>query len=56
MPPPYLRFVVKRRRSDAVKAVERLIALKPQRVVFTHGAWFERDGMAALRNSLRWLV
>lgn len=56
MPPPYLRLVVKLRKAEAARAARRLIALRPQRVVFTHGAWFERDGTAALQNSLRWLV
>jgi hypothetical protein len=56
MPPPYLRLAVKLRETDAATAANRLIAMKPERVVFTHGAWFERDGTAALRQSLRWLV
>ena len=56
MPPPYLRLVVRLRRIDAARAAKQLIALKPQRVVFAHGAWFERDGTTALRKSLRWLV
>ena len=56
MPPPYLRLVVKLRRTDAARAAKQPIALKPQQVVFAHGAWFERDGTAALRKSLRWLV
>lgn len=56
MPPPYLRLAVKLRASDAASAVRRLIALGPERVVFTHGAWFERDGTASLRRSMRWLI
>lgn len=56
MPPPYLRLAVRLRRKDAAAAAERLLALRPQRVLFAHGAWFERDGTQALRRSLRWLV
>lgn len=56
MPPPYVRFVVKLRKSAAAAAAKRLIAMQPKRVVFAHGAWFERDGTAALKASLRWLV
>lgn len=56
MPPPYLRVVVKLRKADAAAAVQRLLSLRPERVVFSHGAWFERDGTNALHRSLRWLV
>ena len=55
MPPPYLRALVRMRRTQAAEAVGRLLALKPMRVIFAHGRWFERDGTAALRRSLRWL-
>ncbi len=55
-PPPYLRAVIKLRRREAAAAAERILDLAPQRVVFAHGSWFERDGTAALRQSLRWLL
>ena len=55
MPPPYLRAVVRMRRAAARAAAGRLLALGAERVVFAHGLWFERDGTAALRHSLRWL-
>ena len=56
LPPPYLRAVIKLRRASAARAARRLLDLGPERVVFAHGAWFERDGTAALRHSLRWLL
>ncbi len=56
MPPPYLRTVIKLRRRDAASAARSLLALQPERVVFAHGRWFESDGVAALRRSLRWLL
>ena len=56
MPPAYLRGVYKLRRRAAAAAAETLLALGPERVIFSHGSWFERDGTAALRRSLRWLV
>lgn len=56
MPPPYLRFVVRMRRDAARAAAERVLALGAERVVFAHGPWFERDGTASLRRSLRWLL
>jgi glyoxylase-like metal-dependent hydrolase (beta-lactamase superfamily II) len=54
--PAYLRVIVKRRTETARKALERLVALGPERVIFAHGRWFERDGAAALRRSFRWLL
>ena len=56
MPPPYLRAVVRMRRPEAARAAERLVGLAPERVVFAHGQWFERDGTARLRHALRWLL
>lgn len=55
-PPPYLRLVIKMRRREAAEVATRLLNLKPERVVFAHGKWFERDAATALRRSLRWLV
>lgn len=56
MPPPYLRAVIRLRRQAASQAASRLLALQPDRVVFAHGRWFDRDATAALRRSLRWLI
>jgi hypothetical protein len=56
MPPAYLRAIVKLKRRAAAAAVETLLALGPERVIFAHGRWFERDGTAALRHSMRWLL
>ena len=55
MPPPYLRAVIRRRHARAAEAARRLIELEPERVVFAHGRWFDRDGTEHLRRSLRWL-
>lgn len=54
--PVYLRAMVRLRRRDAASAVSRVLAWEPERVIFAHGRWFERDGAAALRRSFRWLV
>ncbi len=56
MPAAYLRAVIKLRRRAAARAAARLLELRPDRVIFAHGRWFERDGTAALRRSLRWLL
>ncbi|MBP0443247.1 DUF4336 domain-containing protein [Roseomonas sp. SSH11] len=56
MPPPYLRAVVKWRHAEAAEAAKRLLDWRPERVIFAHGRWFERDGAEHLRRSLRWLL
>jgi hypothetical protein len=55
-PPVYVRWIIRRRKNEAVQAVERLLAMGPARVVFAHGAWFRRDAPNALRHALRWLL
>jgi hypothetical protein len=54
--PAYLRLILRMRRREAAEAAARLLAWQPERVIFPHGRWFEQDGTAALRRSLRWLV
>jgi Domain of unknown function (DUF4336) len=54
--PLYLRLVIRARRRQAAEAASRMLAWAPERVVFTHGRWFERDATTALRRSLAWLV
>jgi hypothetical protein len=56
MAPPYLRAIFKLRRPGATQAAVRLLRLRPERVIFAHGHWFESNGTAALRRSLRWLL
>ena len=54
--PAYLRLVVKRRRAAARTAAGELVAYAPERVIFAHGRWFDREGAAQLRRSLNWLL
>jgi hypothetical protein len=54
--PAYLRLIVRRNRREAAPAMSRLLAKNPERVIFAHGRWFDRDASAALRRSVRWLV
>ena len=37
-------------------AAERLVAWKPQRVIFAHGTWFQDDAQARLERGLAWLL
>ena len=46
----------KRRAAAAREAARRLVALDPERVIFAHGRWFDRDGAVQLRRSFGWLL
>jgi hypothetical protein len=54
--PIYLRLVLRAKRRAAATAMERMLAWNPERVIFSHGRWFDRDGAAALRRSFAWLL
>lgn len=54
--PAHVRLVLNRRRAANRAAAERLLALAPERVVFAHGAFYDRDGAARLRRALDWLL
>lgn len=54
--PAYLRLIVRLQRQEAAAAAAQLVDWAPERVIFAHGRWFERDGTAALKRSLAWLL
>ncbi|UPK31419.1 SDR family oxidoreductase [Bradyrhizobium sp. 195] len=54
--PVYLRLLLRLGGRAVRAAAERLLSLAPERVIFAHGDWFQTDGTARLRQSLRWLV
>jgi hypothetical protein len=54
--PTYLRLIVRMRRRDAAAAASRVVSWNPERVIFAHGRWFEKNGAASLRRSLAWLL
>jgi len=54
--PLHLRLVVGMRRAEAKKAARRLLNLAPDKVVFAHGAWFQRNGTPRLRSAFGWLL
>ena len=53
--PVDLRWVVRLKRREAARAAARIFEWKPERVIFAHGSWWDRDGSAALRRSLGWM-
>jgi Domain of unknown function (DUF4336) len=54
--PAYVRALLKLNRGETARAGARLVAFDPERVIFAHGSWFERDGAQQLRRSLSWLL
>jgi Domain of unknown function (DUF4336) len=54
--PLYLRMIVRMRRDEARRAITRMIGWAPERVIFSHGRWFERDATAELKRAFRWLL
>lgn len=54
--PVYLRMLLKLWGGSVARAAARLVAFAPDRVVFSHGEWFDKDATARLRQSLRWLL
>lgn len=54
--PLYLRLLLGLNHREATRAARRLVAFDPDRVIFTHGQWFNRDAASQLRRSLAWLL
>jgi Domain of unknown function (DUF4336) len=54
--PVYLRLAVRMKRREAAAAATQLVQWRPERVIFSHGRWFDRDGTEALRRALDWLL
>ena len=54
--PVYLRLLLRTNEEEAAEAARRLVALRPERVIFAHGRWFDRDATEQLRASLAWLT
>jgi hypothetical protein len=52
----YLRLPVRLGGADAKKAVQAIVALEPDRVIFAHGRPFASDGAAQLTRAFEWLT
>ena len=50
------RFTFLFGRATARDCLERMLAWKPERIIIAHGLCIEKDGMAFLRRSFRWLL
>jgi hypothetical protein len=54
--PIYLRLLVRMKRAEAARAAARMLDWAPERVILSHGRWFERDGTSELRRAFAWLL
>ncbi|MCW9033803.1 MAG: DUF4336 domain-containing protein [Rhodospirillales bacterium] len=43
------------RHKEILPAVEQMIAWHPERIILSHGKWFERDGVSELYRAFRWV-
>ena len=43
-------------RAQARAAVQRMLDWAPERVILSHGRWYDRNGTAELRRAFRWLL
>lgn len=54
--PVHVRLAVRAGGERARKAIQAMLALEPERVVFAHGRWFEESGSERLARAFDWLV
>tara|TARA_R100000501_G_scaffold17256_1_gene31938 strand:+ start:4749 stop:5579 length:831 start_codon:yes stop_codon:yes gene_type:complete len=54
--PHHVRAALLLKRNQNRDALRNLVSLHPERVVFAHGKWFERDGGRQLSKALNWLT
>lgn len=54
--PADMRFTFRHHKAELRRAVERMIAWQPARVILAHGRWYDRDADAELRRAFRWVL
>jgi hypothetical protein len=54
--PRDMRFAFRGHRDGLKRAVERMLAWDPERIILAHGRWYERDGAAELKRAFHWLL
>ncbi|TPI10451.1 DUF4336 domain-containing protein [Mesorhizobium sp. B4-1-3] len=51
-----MRLSFLRRRKALRTAVQQMLAWRPERVIISHGRWYDKDGTAELRRAFRWVL
>jgi hypothetical protein len=54
--PRDLRVTFARQRPQLKRAVERMLAWRPERIILAHGRWYTSDGVTELHRAFRWLL
>jgi len=54
--PRDMRATFTRDRPRLRAAIEHLLSWEPERVIFAHGLWFDRNGTERLRRAFAWLL
>lgn len=54
--PRDMRLTYRRQKPQLRKAVETMIGWNPERIVISHGRWFEENGANELRRAFRWVL
>jgi Domain of unknown function (DUF4336) len=54
--PLYLRAALRMKKQQASHAATQMVQWAPERVIFSHGRWFDHNGTEALQRSLDWLL
>jgi hypothetical protein len=44
------------RRGALRLAVQQMLSWQPERIIISHGRWYEKDGVAELRRAFRWVL
>jgi hypothetical protein len=44
------------RRAELRRAVHRMLAWNPERIILAHGRWYPADGANELRRAFRWVL
>ena len=51
-----MRMTFLKNRNLLRNAVERLISWEPEKIIISHGRWYETDGVEELRRAFRWIL
>lgn len=54
--PRDMRFTFRKRKAELRAAVETMMAWNPERIILSHGRFYERDAVGELRRAFRWLL
>jgi hypothetical protein len=54
--PRDMRLTFAKKKRQLRKAMERMVAWNPERIILAHGRWYEKNGADELRRAFRWVL